>query len=118
MISLDRAKLVKTLGMLGSDHDGEVAAAGRAADRLIREAGLRWPDIIPPQLGKPDRREADGIETVRQAVEFVLAHIDLLTEWEANFARSVGRARYRLSQKQIEVLGRLVEKCRRAEESV
>ena len=116
MTSLDREKLVKTLGMLGSDHDGEVAAAGRAADRLIREAGLRWPDIIPPQLGKPDRREADGIETV-QAVEFVLAHIDPLTEWEANFARSVGRARYRLSQKQIEVLGRLVEKCRRAEEA-
>jgi hypothetical protein len=35
-------RLVCLLGMLGSAHDGEVANAGRMADRLIREHGLAW----------------------------------------------------------------------------
>jgi hypothetical protein len=33
-------KLAKVLGMLGSAHDGEVAAAGRRADAMVKGAGL------------------------------------------------------------------------------
>jgi hypothetical protein len=32
----ERARLAKLLGMLGSEHLGERAAAGQAADRLVR----------------------------------------------------------------------------------
>jgi hypothetical protein len=32
--------------MLGSNHDGEVVNAGRLAVRLIKEAGLTWPEIL------------------------------------------------------------------------
>ena len=44
--TVDVEKLVKILGMLGSAHPGEVAAAGAAAHKLITEAGLRWQDLI------------------------------------------------------------------------
>ena len=44
--TFDTDKLVKVLGMLGSAHPGEVAAAGPAAHKLITEAGLGWQDLI------------------------------------------------------------------------
>jgi hypothetical protein len=42
--------LCKLLGMLGSAHDGEVAAAGRKAHQHVRRLGLTWADVIakPP----------------------------------------------------------------------
>ena len=42
------ARLVKLCGMLGSQHDGERAAAGLKADQLVRDLGLSWSDIIVP----------------------------------------------------------------------
>jgi hypothetical protein len=33
---LDRERPAKLLGLLGSANDDEIAAAGRAADRLVR----------------------------------------------------------------------------------
>jgi hypothetical protein len=39
-------RLVKFLGMLGSDHAGERANAGGFASRMIRERGLTWAEII------------------------------------------------------------------------
>ena len=46
---IDRERLTKLLGLLGSGHDGEVAAAGRMADALIRDAGVTWADVIAPE---------------------------------------------------------------------
>ncbi|MFC4293552.1 hypothetical protein ACFO0A_00610 [Novosphingobium tardum] len=40
------ARLVKFLGLLGSDHDGERATAGRMADLLVKAHGLTWADVI------------------------------------------------------------------------
>jgi hypothetical protein len=42
----DRERVAKLLGMLGSEHDGEVVAAGRAADRLVRASGLTWRAVL------------------------------------------------------------------------
>ena len=42
----DRSRLVKLLGMLGSDHAGERASAGLAADQLVRSKGLSWADVV------------------------------------------------------------------------
>ena len=46
---IDRERLIKLLGLLGSDHNGEIAAAGRMADALIRDAGVTWADVIAPE---------------------------------------------------------------------
>jgi hypothetical protein len=48
-------RLVKLLGLLGSDHDGERATAGAKADALIRSMGLTWRDVIalPRRLSPP-----------------------------------------------------------------
>ena len=42
----DRNRLTRLLGMLGSQFDAEVANAGRLADRLVRENGLTWFDVL------------------------------------------------------------------------
>jgi len=46
IMPLDKRKLSRVLGMLGSAHDGEIAAAGRMADEMVRKAGLTWHDVI------------------------------------------------------------------------
>jgi pyruvate/2-oxoglutarate dehydrogenase complex dihydrolipoamide acyltransferase (E2) component len=46
---LDRTRLAKLLGMMGSTHPGEAINASRLANNLVREAGMSWEDI----LGKP-----------------------------------------------------------------
>jgi hypothetical protein len=42
---LDRT-LKKLLGMMGSAHEGERANAAALADRMIRENGLTWNDVV------------------------------------------------------------------------
>ena len=111
---LDRDRLAKLLGMMGSAHDGEVVAAARQAERLRADAGLTWHDIVLPALPSP-RPQRRGAMTLGQAIQFVLDHEDALTAWESDFARSIQRQTSTLSPKQIGILERLVEKARRAE---
>lgn len=42
----DLALLKKVLGMLGSDADGEVVAAGRRATKIMRDNKLSWDDLF------------------------------------------------------------------------
>jgi hypothetical protein len=98
---LDRDRLAKLLGLLGSRYDGEIAAAGRAAHRLIRDAGLTWPEIL---FEPAAAAEADPIG-------FCLASPERLTEWERRFLASIRRQRYPLTPKQLAVLRRLAGKC-------
>ncbi len=42
----DRDRLVKLLGMLGSEHAGERDAAALAIERLRRDRGLSWARIF------------------------------------------------------------------------
>jgi hypothetical protein len=44
-------KLVKVLGMLGSAHAGERAAAALRATRMMKAAGLTWGDILSVKGG-------------------------------------------------------------------
>ena len=41
-----RDRLARLLGMVGSDHDGEALNAARLADRLVREHGVTWHDVL------------------------------------------------------------------------
>lgn len=57
---LDESRLIKLLARLGSSHDGEVLNAARLADRLVRQAGLTWDDVLAGprrRLWKQLRRE-------------------------------------------------------------
>jgi hypothetical protein len=46
LTSKERDRLVKLLGMLGSEHAGERAVAGLKAHELINECLLTWGDVI------------------------------------------------------------------------
>jgi hypothetical protein len=98
-------RLAKLLGLLGSAHDGERAAAGAKADALVRERGLTWRQVIVPQ---------NGSGTADHALwKFVASNRDLLTDWERDFIRCIG-GRKSLSEKQWALLEQLAAKVRRA----
>lgn len=52
----DLTRLIRILGMLGSDHDGERAAAALAADKLVRGSGWSWSDLLAPARASPSAR--------------------------------------------------------------
>ncbi len=49
---LDRARLRKLLGMLGSDHDGEALNAARLVDELMQASGSSWETLIPDEASR------------------------------------------------------------------
>ena len=107
-------KLAKILGMLGSDHDGEVAAAGRRANALLKGAGLTWDQVLAPTVPRPEpphqppRRWRRGVSPTDTAA-LCLLWPEVLTDWETNFCRSIV-GRRRISAKQTVVLERLARK--------
>ena len=105
-------KLAKVLGMLGSAHDGEVAAAGRRAHSLLKGAGLTWGEVIAPpaprQPLRPPRRWRRGVSPTDTAA-LCLQWPEVLTDWEADFCRSIVGKR-RISAKQAAVLARIAAK--------
>jgi hypothetical protein len=104
-------KLVKVLGMLGSDHDGEVAAAGRRADAMIKGAGLSWGDVIARATRRSEQPQRRWRRTTSPSDTAALCLLwpEVLTDWETNFCRSIV-GRRRISAKQTVVLERLARK--------
>jgi hypothetical protein len=45
-------QITQLVGMFSSHHDGEVINAARIADRLLRDCGLTWADIIVQPVGE------------------------------------------------------------------
>ena len=109
------AKLVKILSMLGSDYDGEVAAAGRRANAMVKDAGLMWDDVIAPAVPIPQppqrprrcwRTPGTPSDTAALCLQW---RDEVLTDWETEFCRSIV-GRRRISAKQTVVLERLARK--------
>jgi hypothetical protein len=46
MGSVDRDRLGKLLGMLGSRHDAEVVSAARMANTMVRDAEATWAEVL------------------------------------------------------------------------
>ena len=46
-------KFIKLLGMLSSEHAGERANAIAAAERLRKQYGITWRDIVRPAITRP-----------------------------------------------------------------
>lgn len=112
----ERDKLVRLLGLLGSDFDGERATAAAMASRFIRERRLTWADVIGtpaplPPLPRPASGAPDCPVSRLDAVRLVLARADLLTPWEMGFVQSVAWRR-RWSPKQTDVFDRIHERVR------
>jgi hypothetical protein len=45
---LDLKKLGRVIAMVGSGHEGEALTALRLADRMLRNAEMRWEDLLSP----------------------------------------------------------------------
>ena len=111
-----RDRLAKLLGLLGSDHDGEVAAAGRRAHKLLTEAKLTWHAVIAPPpvvVNAPEpaqRRWREPRDTAATIAE-LLRWPEPQTAWELDFLRSVA-GRHSLTEKQEAVLERIFKKVR------
>jgi hypothetical protein len=45
---LDLKKLGRVIAMVGSSHEGEALTALRLADRMLRNAEMRWEDLLSP----------------------------------------------------------------------
>lgn len=104
------AKLSKVCGMLGSEHDGERAAAAAKASMLLRAHGLTWADVFAsaaaPILVEPAPPAHAAL--ARAALE----HAALLDEWQRNFLGSISRQRRPLSVKQRATLDGILRQLR------
>jgi hypothetical protein len=86
-------RLRKLCGMLGSEHDGERAAAAAKADALVRAAGLTWAEIIAPPI-VPDyspriRSWRSGDTDWHRMAQFCHARRWSLSQREREFVESV-----------------------------
>src|SRR6516225_820800 len=97
--------------MLGSNHDGERAAAALKANALVREHGLVWSDVIPTPEQKQkyaDRRPNDagaknqGDQKVdwRTMRDFCAQRAHLLRPREQEFIDHIDSWRGALTEKQ------------------
>jgi hypothetical protein len=84
---VDREKLAQVLGMLGSDFAGERDNAARLAEKLRRESGLTWQQILAPAPARrldPPREPIVDID-IGGAIRLCLDNRDALLDWEIGF---------------------------------
>jgi hypothetical protein len=95
----DRTRLVKLLGLLSSDHNGEALNAGSMADRLVHKFRLSWSDVIADQSAPP-APELPAQEWMRTAREVLQSGI--ASPWECGFCQSLlaKRSGWSLTEKQ------------------
>lgn len=117
---LDIKKLSKILGMLGSDHDGEVVAAGRRADAMIKASGLTWHQVFKFQADAYDDRDPprQQYQNLNDFNDVLYAKIRLmyLSTWEKEFIESLNvwlKTHRALTQKQRERLNQILAKLKR-----
>jgi hypothetical protein len=109
-------RLIKLLGMLGSAHDGERAAAGLKAHEFLKRRGLSWADVI--HLPIADQRDGgDGRDREpfgwRAQREFCLRHSERLTAKELGFLLNIGSWRGPLTERQQIWLDSIYARLRR-----
>lgn len=115
-------RLAKLLGMLGSNHVGERAAAGLKATELLLANGVTWNDLIQ-QLNSPAPKHTYNARSRHQPSWRVVAEECLslhnndtnpvapsLTAWEYGFISDILDRGFELSEKQTAVLQRIAGK--------
>jgi hypothetical protein len=109
-------RLAKILGMCGSDHPGERAAAALAAHRLLREHGLMWSDVIvAQQYAAPSIVPRQPGETDwRRAARFCLGQTSRLQPREFDFIVSIARREREPTPRQLAWLRYIAARLRAA----
>jgi hypothetical protein len=111
---LARGKLAAVLSRLESPFDGERAAAGLLASRMVRAAGLSWEDVVTPALAPERVRPPDPPPAGwRTMVARCRLRRDLLTDWELRFLATLA-TQARMSVRQSEILEGIAAKIRAA----
>ncbi len=111
MTPADRNRLVAILGRLGSDFDGERAAAGLLASRIIKGNNLTWDDIVLPVALSHDDTARSRPPTWRADVQLCQRYTGGLRPWERGFIAPVA-AQPRLTAKQLATLREIASKLR------
>ena len=109
MTSAERRKLIGVLGRLGSDHDGERAAAGLLASRMLKSAGVTWDELLT--AGAYFAAPRSSPSGWRGDLAVCQRHRSFLRPWEQDFVGSVA-TRATLSQKQRFVLSEMADGLR------
>jgi len=116
----ERIRLVKICGMLGSDHDGERAAAGKLAHDMLRGLGLGWDDVITPKslraphpAENPFRAKYEAERMAWRTKAAVVATSSRVSAWERGFAEDLLNWTGSLSNKQQACLDKAYAKCQR-----
>ena len=102
----DRTRLVKLLGLLGLDHLGERDAAGLAAQRLLKQRGISWAEVLIPQ---PVERRLPEMGTWRTTCRRLMENPRALRPWELKFVVDLPNFG-RISVKQRYLLTEIVER--------
>ncbi len=115
----DAKMLAKILGRLGSDFDGECAAAGAIAWRFIRERKLSWDEVLAPDRSNgsqhhsysdaPRPTRSNWYPLARRCLE-IGEDSYLITQWELGFLQNILRWSRPLTDKQWAVLNRIAVK--------
>jgi hypothetical protein len=105
------AELIAILGRLGSDFDGERAAAGLIASRMLQSKGLTWADVV----GSPQIRYTPppSSPTPKSPAELLAKHRGQLSDWEIGFLTNLSQRRGRLTPKQEASLASIRERVAR-----
>lgn len=124
---VDQKRLAQFLGMLGSDHDGEVVNAAKMAHRMVTQAGLTWEQVLHGggyttefvqkvaaeayAAGKVDGQPRSPRKTFAGYSRLILRkHFEGLNEWEIGFLDSWTTKTYPPSEKQLAVFVKIAEK--------
>lgn len=106
----DKTTLSKLLGLLSSNHDGEVLAAAKKAQALVKDKGASWPEVLGLDP-MPPAPEPDHLMEARDLLKRGKGH---LTRWEADFLRGIMACR-QLAPKQAVSLATIRAKVDAAE---
>jgi hypothetical protein len=102
----------KLVLMLSSNHDGEVVAAARAIDRVLKSSRLDWHDLVDAIcLPLPAVQPCDDRDW-KDLLAFCASRMSHLNGRERGFLRSIARWRGDLTEKQRDWLESIAEKLR------
>ncbi|QXQ08272.1 hypothetical protein KX816_10075 [Sphingosinicellaceae bacterium] len=104
--------MAKVLGLLGSSHVGERAAAGLQAERIRLAMNTSWQALLNVHEVTheyvPPARRFDPADA--HPVELLARCSSVLSPWERAFLDGIGR-RHRISAKQSDCLRRIRRRC-------
>ena len=103
------AKLAKIAGLLGSDFDGERAAAAAAATSILKDHGLSWSDLVHGGAAVVQKPVPAYCAAIPQEIarRILAGQRHLLSPWEVEFTESLARWRGRATIRQIARLRQL-----------